>query len=407
MTATHKYEKGGTYKVVLIVDDMLGTECSTACAEKYLKINTRPVANAGGDIVLCNFKPADEYMVRFKGSGSDADGDALLYTWTFGDGESATGSRVNHVYAKGGNYKAALTVDDGSGTPCSVASESIDVKVMKPPMAKVSPKYAKVCLGEPVTFDGSSSFVEDGQAGSYAWDFGDGTKGQGTVVTHKYEKGGKYYATLSLTDGRVCGDGMAAPVSTDGTSVAVNSPPVAKLAKIDPVCVDTKALFDATGSYDPDGDSLVYMWDFGDGTKAEGNAKESHVYKKGGNYTVKVTVSDGQDTSCSTAMTTADVKVNTPPVADVGVCTICCVGMPGSFDATPSHDPDGDKLAYTWDFGDGSTASGAKVTHTYDKSGKYKITLKVDDNSGTPCGVSYLCFEADIHESPVARPVIR
>jgi microbial collagenase len=49
---------------------------------------------------------------------------------------------------------------------------------------------------------------------------------------------------------------------------------------------------DASASSDPDGDTLTYAWDFGDG--ATGNGKTaSHTYAAAGNYPIKLTVNDG------------------------------------------------------------------------------------------------------------------
>ncbi len=53
-----------------------------------------------------------------------------------------------------------------------------------------------------------------------------------------------------------------------------------------------------------------------------------------------------------------------------------------NFDASKSFDRDGSITQYRWDFGDGSSASGVKVTHTYDGAGIFTVTLKVTDNSG-------------------------
>ena len=49
--------------------------------------------------------------VAFNGTGSfDADGDALSYSWDFGDGGVGTGAVTSHVYAAAGNYLVRLTV---------------------------------------------------------------------------------------------------------------------------------------------------------------------------------------------------------------------------------------------------------------------------------------------------------
>jgi hypothetical protein len=54
-----------------------------------------------------------------------------------------------------------------------------------------------------------------------------------------------------------------------------------------------------------------------------------------------------------------------------------------SFDGTASYDPDGTIVGYAWDFGDGSTGSGATPTHSYSIAGTYAVKLNVTDNSGS------------------------
>jgi len=50
------------------------------------------------------------------GSSSDSDGDALTYSWDFGDGSPAgTGASASHVYQAGGSFIAKLIVNDGRG----------------------------------------------------------------------------------------------------------------------------------------------------------------------------------------------------------------------------------------------------------------------------------------------------
>jgi glucose/arabinose dehydrogenase/chitodextrinase len=53
-----------------------------------------------------------------------------------------------------------------------------------------------------------------------------------------------------------------------------------------------------------------------------------------------------------------------------------------TFSGSGSSDPDSDALTYSWDFGDGSTANGVSVSHTYSTAGLYPATLTVDDSRG-------------------------
>ena len=51
-------------------------------------------------------------------------------------------------------------------------------------------------------------------------------------------------------------------------------------------------------------------------------------------------------------------------------------------DATASSDPDANDLAYEWDFGDGTTATGAIVSHTYTEARDYTARVRVSDELG-------------------------
>jgi hypothetical protein len=78
-------------------------------AIRVLKVNHRPLANAGGP-----YRGSPGVPVTFDGSGStDPDGDPLVYSWSFGDGLYAEGSQPSHTYASAGDYVASLSVSDG------------------------------------------------------------------------------------------------------------------------------------------------------------------------------------------------------------------------------------------------------------------------------------------------------
>ena len=148
-------------------------------------------------------------------------------------------------------------------------------------------------------------------------------------------------------------------------------------------------LLDGGGSHDPDGEIVIYEWDFGDGTTGTG-VKPSHVYSSTGTYTITLTVTDDDGLTDSDTTTVKVSKPyeppsptpNKPPVADAGPDLKALVNRTVRFDGSGSSDPDGSIMSWTWDFGDGTTATGVEVSHTYTEPGHYTVTLTVRDNRG-------------------------
>jgi PKD repeat protein/pimeloyl-ACP methyl ester carboxylesterase len=70
---------------------------------------------------------------------------------------------------------------------------------------------------------------------------------------------------------------------------------------------------------------------------------------------------------------------NTDPVASIGGPYSAGQNTPVSFDASASSDPDGETLTYAWDFGDGTTATGATPQHSYAIPGLYTARVTVTD----------------------------
>ncbi len=70
-----------------------------------------------------------------------------------------------------------------------------------------------------------------------------------------------------------------------------------------------------------------------------------------------------------------------PPIAAISATpTTINEGESVSFSGIGSTDPNGNVELYAWKFGDGNTASGIDVTHTYSISGSYTATLTVTDD---------------------------
>ena len=84
------------------------------------------------------------------------------------------------------------------------------------------------------------------------------------------------------------------------------------------------------------------------------------------------------------AVTPAPPAINHAPVAAaISDTTSGKVSLTVSFNGEDSSDPDGDTLAYTWNFGDGSISTEMNPTHMYTTVGSFIAVLTVDDDSMT------------------------
>lgn len=160
-----------------------------------------------------------------------------------------------------------------------------------------------------------------------------------------------------------------------------NDPPVADANGPYTGEEDSGLIFDGSGSIDPNGDPLTYMWNFGDGSTGAG-VRPTHAYTAGGEYPVTLVVNDGTINSTPSITTAIIAEVNDPPVADAGLDQIASLNKAVTFNGSGSYDIDDGIVAYDWNFGDQTTGFGVTATHTYSVPGVYTITLTVTDNGG-------------------------
>ena len=247
-----------------------------------------------------------------------------------------------------------------------------------PPMADAGGPYSGEAGSTLIQFDGSGSSDADNDSLTFEWEFGDGNTATGMMPVHTYAAAGNYEVRLVVDDGQARSDPSV-------TSAAIEAPQINVAPVADPGGPyagepGQTIIFDGSASADSNGGSLTYSWDFGDGSMGSG-VSPTHAYAAAGNYTVILTVSDGQLASDPVA-TTAEIAVppaNRAPTADPGGPYSGSTGETISFDGSASSDPDNDALTYVWDFGDGATGTGATTTHVYTAARIYEVSLVVND----------------------------
>jgi PKD repeat protein len=134
---------------------------------------------------------------------SDAQGDALKYSWTWGDGTAnSTTANPTHTYAAPGSYPVTLTVTDVWGRSAFVTQ----TVALTEPAGNSAPTVVfaqPTCTGLSCTVSAAGSTDNDGGIRSYTWSWGDGTASTVTTTSsssHGYTAAGSYTITLTVTD---------------------------------------------------------------------------------------------------------------------------------------------------------------------------------------------------------------
>ncbi|MBP9854648.1 MAG: PKD domain-containing protein [Candidatus Omnitrophica bacterium] len=338
----------------------------------------------------------------FDATGSaDVNNDKITYAWDFGDGETAEGMIVQHTYKNSGDYFVNLMISDKSGLECVEDSYSQHVSVNIPPYVEFT-SANRVCVNESFNFDANASRDDAGSPLSYSWNFGDGATEatKEPIISHAYAAPGTYTIELAVDNNlnTVCNKGS-------GTRfVYVNAPPKADAGREQVFqCVtreeDLAVLFDASNTVDLNSDELIYTWDMGDSRVQQG-VKVTHTFPGTGVYDVKLLVDDQSNLQCSTAVDFTTVHLSKAPKADAGKDIDGCTGVEINFDGSKSYSETKGTLKAVWNFGDGKSAEGLVVKHTYESAGQFKPILTIVDQINELCPPSTSTVTAVINASP-------
>ena len=375
---THTYFSPGFYTAFIIVRDSGQPPQETRSNEMIIEVEKgqQELKVAADGTPRSGPSPLTVQFSSQVGGGSSP----YTYVWTFGDGSTGAGDSPRHVYGTPGVYQAYVSVKDSSGL--AGYSMPIDIEVTGGQL--VAQAYASPVSGPaPLLVDLTGLASGGSSPYSFEWEFGDGTKGSGSIVQHTYLNVGTYSAKLMVLDSGGI-SAVAPPISIEvgqpaDFKVIVKASPTSGPA---PLAVDFTGT--AEGAQEPS-----WQWSFGDGAYGSGQ-KAFHVYTVPGNYRATLTVTNkfgqmGLGEQEIRVLGDSLVSVIPTPADWVGA-----VGNSGTFAVKVMAGREGDVTSNSeirWKpspLGTLSTSSGAKTEFTATKDGKgfVEITATYRGNVG-------------------------
>ncbi len=388
------FDAPGDYAVALKVKDNSGFDDAVGVKTIPIHINYPPVVKWK---MIPEIAEPNVAVTFDASTSSDKETKNLKSVrWNFSDGSTAEGMKIVKTFTRPGIINATAIVDDDAGFANSAQSLQKNILVNSSPI--IVTKTLIKTNSRRILLDASQSYDIDKHAVNFEWLLPDGSRVHKGAFTWDAPSGGVHFITVTANDGQ----GRKNSITRETVKLLINRPPVAVVDSLIYSCTGQTILFNGSLSYDQDGDAVSTKWDFGDGTTTT-ETNPAHVYKLPGYYTVKLLLDDGFADQPTTA--TIPIIIEGSPVAyQTFSDTTICVNVPLDFDGTRSIDPNGPIGSYSWNFDDGISSFGSKVSHAYTKAGIYYATLTVMGSGSGRCSkVSQVTSSIRVIEGPTAN----
>lgn len=315
--------------------------------------------------------------------------------WQFGDGTDTCINYLNihtgpyvvgHNYAQPGNYQVCVKITYFGGCESTKCN---NIRVGHQDSCRADFERIPVTVNNPLTagFRALPWHNNNKKPVRICWQFGDGqdtciqypaTSTGPYTVNHTYAHPGTYQVCVKILYEGGC-------EATKCSSITIPPLPVTcsvTLFEITPSITSRTRAFYAVPISTPTRRPELVCWYFGDGTDTcitiqpgspIPNLTIQHTYPGPGVYRPCVTVRF--EGGC-TATSCREVIIRPSTNICGGYMTDSLVGPKTiKFKGFSIHAPNDQVLSYRWTFGDGSSALGQEVTHTYNVAGTYNVCL--------------------------------
>ena len=380
-TLVHNYSGPGTYTYSVTITDSTGVSSS---ANGTITLSNTATADAGPDLTLCPGQIGTVGTPAVPG---------YTYQWSSPNnvgwsGASNPSTAQGNVTFNNGTSSAIVIPYFLAATDANGCTNYDTVEVTYTPTPPSNFVVTNtVCVDEPATAVYSAPTVP---GSVYTWVYGGGGTGTNTGP-------GPHNITWSnpgLQSVKLVVDVNGCVSDTTEKLVRVNPIPTASFTATTQVCANQPALFNYTGSGDPN--SSTFIWDFDGGNGAGGAGPFTVTWPSPGTKTVSLTV---VDKGCVSAVFTRTVDVFQVPSSSFSIASTVCEEGPVQITYTGTGSSG---AAYTWNFNGAQIQSGSGVgpyTVSWNTPGTRTVTLQVEENG---CISSLNSQDIDVLADPVA-----
>lgn len=333
----HSYAVAGVYQVTLTVS---GTYCG-ATTTQWVSVQPRPEAIIQASPVL----GCSPLTVQFDNASTGA----TDHVWVTGDGMVYTTPTATHTYTNPGTADTVFTVQLIASSQFGCADTStVDITVAPGVQASFQHNAQPGCAPLDVQFQNLST-----GAGSYLWDFGDGTTSTDPSPSHTFINTSFFLDIRTVTLTAYSPAGCQSTVTQQIT--VYPTPEFNFVATPDSGCGPLTVTFPSVVG------AVSYAWDFGDGTSGTGPSPIHTYYNTTTNDQVFVVTLIGANAFGCVDTTTAQVTVFPVPTARFELSdSVGC--HPLAVDLT-NLSTGADQ--FTWDYGDGTSSDTTEAVHQH------------------------------------------
>jgi len=313
-------------------------------------------------VAMFKAQPASNNLMSFAfmdGSSTSSGADIFSYSWNFGDSTTSTEKNPVHTFAQPGVYNVCLNIVNKNDSLCSSSfCLPVEAGTISPGSCENSFWYYHDSISNYYVFIGSTS---NGQAVDWTWDFGDGTTASGQKVSHSFNTDANTGHTVCLTTTGINPDGSSCSFNSCQQIYFYNPSPCETSFSYKP---DSTGLGYTFSGYSKNNSINSWIWDFGDGTTATGQ-NVSHYFGTDAttiHYVCLTTYGVNPNGDTCSYNSCQKVYNSSPSPCQNNFQAYSEGNLTYTFSGNLNY---GTQAYYYWDFGDGDTAAGQQVTHTF------------------------------------------